>query len=37
LNFQKKAMRKHGRSEIIVTDKLRFHRAALKEIGAGTK
>jgi len=34
LKFLKKAMRKHGRPEVIVTDKLRSHGAALKEIGA---
>jgi len=34
LKFLKKAMRKHGRPEAIVTDKLRSYGAALKEIGA---
>ena len=34
LKFLKKAMRKHGRSEVIVTDLLRSYGAALKEIGA---
>jgi putative transposase len=37
LNFQKKAMRKHGRSEIIVMDKLSSYGAAPKEIGAANK
>ena len=32
--FIKKAMRKHGRPEVIVTDRLRSYGAALKEIGA---
>jgi putative transposase len=34
LNFLKKTMRRHGRAESIVTDKLRSYGAALKEIGA---
>jgi putative transposase len=34
LKFLKKAMRKHGRPEAIVTDKLRSYGAALKELGA---
>ena len=34
LKFLRKAMRKHGRAETIVTDKLRSYGAALKEIGA---
>ncbi|PUB14880.1 putative transposase [Yoonia sediminilitoris] len=34
LKFLKKAMRKHGRTEVIVTDRLRSYGAALKEIGA---
>ena len=34
LKFLRKAMRKHGRPEEIVTDKLRSYGAALKEIGA---
>ena len=34
LKFLKKTMRKHGRSEVIVTDLLRSYGAALKEIGA---
>ncbi|NBR54001.1 MAG: IS6 family transposase [Rhodobacteraceae bacterium] len=34
LKFLKKTMRKHGRPEAIVTDRLRSYRAALKEIGA---
>jgi len=34
LRFLRKAMRKHGRPEVIVTDRLRSYGAALKEIGA---
>ena len=34
LKFLRKAMRKHGRPEIIVADRLRSYGAALKEIGA---
>lgn len=34
LKFLNKAMRKHGRPQAIVTDKLRFYSAALKEFGA---
>lgn len=34
LKFLKKAMRRHGRPEAIVTDKLRSYGAALKQIGA---
>ena len=34
LKFLRKAMRKHGRPEVIVTDKLRSYGAALKEIRA---
>ena len=34
LKFLRKAMRKHGRAEVIVTDRLRSYGAALKEIGA---
>lgn len=34
LKFLKKAMRKHGQPETIVTDKLRPYGAALKELGA---
>ena len=34
LKFLKKAMRKHGRPEVIVTDRLRSYGAALKETGA---
>lgn len=34
LKFLKKAMRRHGRPEVIVTDRLRSYGAALKEIGA---
>ena len=34
LMFLRKAMRKHGKPEVIVTDKLRSYGAALREIGA---
>ncbi len=34
LQFLKKTLRKHGRAEAIVTDKLRSYGAALREIGA---
>src|SRR6056297_2397545 len=34
LKFLKKAMRKHGQPETVVTDRLRSYGAALKEIGA---
>ena len=34
LKFLRKAMRKHGRAEAIITDKLRSYGAALKELGA---
>jgi putative transposase len=34
LRFLRKAMRKHGLPEVIVTDRLRSYGAALKEIGA---
>ena len=37
LKFLRKAMRKHGRPEVIVTDKLHSYRAALKEIGASDR
>jgi putative transposase len=37
LKFLRKAMRKHGRPEIIVTDRLRSCGAALKEIGADNR
>ncbi|WP_027260724.1 IS6 family transposase [Sedimentitalea nanhaiensis] len=37
LKFLKKAMRKHGRAEEIVTDQLRSYGAALKQIGAGAR
>ena len=33
LTFLRKAMKRYGRPEIIVTDKLRSYRAAMKEIG----
>ena len=34
LKFLRKAMRKHGRPETIITDRLRSYGAALKELGA---
>ena len=34
LKFLRKAMRKHGRPENIITDRLRSYGAALKELGA---
>ena len=34
LKFLKKAMKKHGRTEVFVTDKLRSYGAALKDLGA---
>ncbi|WP_108839350.1 IS6 family transposase [Tateyamaria sp. Alg231-49] len=37
LKFLRKAMRKHGRPEVIVTDLLRSYGAALKEIGAADR
>ena len=37
LKFLRKAMRKHGQPEVIVTDELRSYGAALKEIGAGDR
>ena len=37
LKFLKKTMHKHGRPEVIVTDRLRSHGAALKEIGAADR
>ncbi|KUJ85262.1 transposase [Ruegeria marisrubri] len=35
LKFLRKAMKRHGRTEVIVTDSLRSYGAALKEIDAG--
>jgi putative transposase len=35
LKFIKKAMRRHGRTKVIVTDRPRSYGAALKEIGSG--
>ena len=37
LRFLKKAMRKNGRTEVLVTDKLRSYGAALKELGADAR
>jgi putative transposase len=37
LKFLKKAMRKHGQPEVVVTDRLRSYGAALKDVGAGER
>ncbi len=37
LKFLKKAMRKHGRVEVVVTDRLRSYGAALSEVGAARR
>ena len=37
LHFLKKTMRKHGRPEVVVTDKLRSYGVALREIGVGNR
>ena len=37
LKFLRKAMKKHGRAEILVTDKLRSYGAALKELGVADR
>ena len=37
LRFLRKAMKRHGRPEVIVTDRLRSYRAAMKEIGNETR
>ena len=37
LKFLRKAMRKHGNSKVIVTDKLRSYGAALKELGGAER
>ena len=37
LKFLKKALRKHGRPEVIVTDRLRSYGVALKETGAAKR
>jgi putative transposase len=37
LKFLRKAMRKHGRPEATVTDRLRSYGAAMREIGAGAR
>jgi putative transposase len=37
LKFPREAMRKHGRPEVIVTDRLRSHGAALRQSGAGAR
>ena len=34
LKFLRKAMRKHGQPDVVVTDKLRSYGAALKDLGA---
>lgn len=35
LKFLKKSMKRHGRPETIVTDRLRLYGAALKDLGRG--
>ena len=37
LKFLKKAMKKHGRADVFVTDKLRSYGAALKEFGVADR
>ena len=37
MKFLKKAMKKHGRAEVFVTDKLRSYGAALKDLGAADR
>jgi len=37
LKFLRKAMKKHGRAEILVTDKLRSYGAALKDLGSADR
>lgn len=37
LKFLKKALRKHGQPEVVVTDRVRSYGAALKEIGADAR
>ncbi len=37
LKFLEKAMRRHGRADVFVTDRLRSNGAALKEIGAADR
>ena len=37
LKFLRKAMKKHGRPEVVVTDRLRSYGTALKELGAGAQ
>lgn len=37
LKFLRKAMRKHGQPEVIVTDRLRSYGAALREVGAADR
>ena len=37
LKFLRKAMKRHGSPEVIVTDRLRSYGAALRELGAGGK
>jgi putative transposase len=37
LKFLRKTMRKHGRPEVIVTDRLRSYGAALRDIGAANR
>jgi putative transposase len=37
LKFLRKAMKKHGRADVLVTDKLRSYGAALKNLGAADR
>lgn len=37
MNFLRKAMRKRGEPDVLVTDKLRSYGAALKEVGASLR
>jgi len=37
LKFLKKAMKRHGRADVFVTDKLRSYGAAMKELGVGDR
>jgi len=37
LKFMRKAMKRHGHPEVVVTDKLRSYRAAMKVIGSAAR
>ena len=37
LKFLRKALRRHGSPEVLVTDRCRSYGAALKELGAGDR